>query len=89
MLGKNGIKVFGPIFPEKLTLTFLGDHSLTPCIFRCYDITQLSHKSLVNCISDERQAKFTNPQILNVYGIVHLCRRTKIDSRILDKLTIY
>jgi hypothetical protein len=25
-----------------------------PYIFRCYDITQLSHRSLVNCISDER-----------------------------------
>jgi hypothetical protein len=32
MLGKNGIKVFDHIFPQKLTLTFLGDHSLTPCI---------------------------------------------------------
>jgi hypothetical protein len=32
MLGKNGIKVFDHIFPHKLTLKFLGDHSLTPCI---------------------------------------------------------
>jgi hypothetical protein len=32
MLGKNGIKVFDHIFLQKLTLTFLGDHSLTPCI---------------------------------------------------------
>jgi hypothetical protein len=32
MLGKNGIKVLDHIFPQKLTLTFLGDHSLTPCI---------------------------------------------------------
>jgi hypothetical protein len=33
MLGKNGIKLCDNIFPQKLTLTFLGDHSLTPCIF--------------------------------------------------------
>jgi hypothetical protein len=33
VLGKNGIKVFDHIFPHKLTLTFLGDHYLTPCIF--------------------------------------------------------
>jgi hypothetical protein len=32
MLGKNGIQVFDHFFPQKLTLTFLGDHSLTPCI---------------------------------------------------------
>jgi hypothetical protein len=32
ILGKNGIKVFDHIFPHKLTLKFLGDHSLTPCI---------------------------------------------------------
>jgi hypothetical protein len=32
MLGKNSIKVFDHIFPQKLTLTFLADHSLTPCI---------------------------------------------------------
>jgi hypothetical protein len=32
MLGKNGIKVFDHIFPHKLTLKFLGDHSRTPCI---------------------------------------------------------
>jgi hypothetical protein len=32
MLGKNGVKVFDHIFPHKLTLKFLGDHSLTPCI---------------------------------------------------------
>jgi hypothetical protein len=32
MLGKNGIKVFDHIFPHKLTLKFLGEHSLTPCI---------------------------------------------------------
>jgi hypothetical protein len=32
MLGKNGINVFDHIFPQKLTLTFMGDHSLTPCI---------------------------------------------------------
>jgi hypothetical protein len=32
MLGKNGIKVFDHIFPQKLALTFLGDHSITPCI---------------------------------------------------------
>jgi hypothetical protein len=31
-LGKNGIKVFDHIFPHTLTLKFLGDHSLTPCI---------------------------------------------------------
>jgi hypothetical protein len=29
MLGKNGIKVFDHIFPHKLILKFLGDHSLT------------------------------------------------------------
>jgi hypothetical protein len=34
ILGKNGIKVFDLIFPRKLTLKFLGDHSLTPCIKR-------------------------------------------------------
>jgi hypothetical protein len=34
MLGKNGIRVFGHIFPDKLTLKFLGDHSLTPCILK-------------------------------------------------------
>jgi hypothetical protein len=28
----KGIKVFDHIFPDKLTLKFLGDHSLTPCI---------------------------------------------------------
>jgi hypothetical protein len=32
MLGKNGIKVFDHNFPHKLTLKFLGDHSLSPCI---------------------------------------------------------
>jgi hypothetical protein len=32
-LSKNGIKVFDHIFPDKLTLKFLGDHSLTPCIY--------------------------------------------------------
>jgi hypothetical protein len=32
MLGKNGVKVFDHIFLHKLTLKFLGDHSLTPCI---------------------------------------------------------
>jgi hypothetical protein len=31
-LSKNRIKVFAHIFPDKLTLKFLGDHSLTPCI---------------------------------------------------------
>jgi hypothetical protein len=35
-LSKNGIKVFDHIFPDKLTLKFSGDHSLTPCISR-YD----------------------------------------------------
>jgi hypothetical protein len=34
MLGKNGIKIFDHIFPEKLTLTLLGDHSLTPSILK-------------------------------------------------------
>jgi hypothetical protein len=28
MLGKNGIKVFDHIFPQKLTLTFLGNRNL-------------------------------------------------------------
>jgi hypothetical protein len=31
-LSKSGIKVFDHIFSDKLTLKFLGDHSLTPCI---------------------------------------------------------
>jgi hypothetical protein len=54
------------------------------CIFRCYDITQLSHRSLVNCISDERQAKFTNPQILNVHGIMKSTERHMADTQITD-----
>jgi hypothetical protein len=53
-------------------------------IFRCYDITQLSHRSLVNCISDERKAKFTNPKILNVHGIVKSTERHTTDTQITD-----
>jgi hypothetical protein len=55
-----------------------------PYIFRCYDITQLSHRSLVNCISDDRQAKFTNPQILNVHGILKSTERHTADTQITD-----
>jgi hypothetical protein len=39
MLGKNGIKVFDHIFPHKLTLKFLGDHSLTHCIYNSKNVT--------------------------------------------------
>jgi hypothetical protein len=53
-------------------------------IFRCNDITQLSHRSLVNFISDERQAKFTNPQVLNVHGIMKSTERHTADTQITD-----
>jgi hypothetical protein len=43
MLGKNGIKVFDHIFPHKLTLKFLGDHSLTPCIQGEFASQYLNH----------------------------------------------
>jgi hypothetical protein len=43
---------------------------------------QLSHRSLVNC--DERQAKFTNPQILNVHGIMKSTERQTADTQITD-----
>jgi hypothetical protein len=42
MLGKNGFKVFDHILPHKLTLKFLGDHSLTPCIVVFNDIRSVS-----------------------------------------------
>jgi hypothetical protein len=48
MLEKNAIKVFDHIFPQKVTLTFLEDHSLTPCI--------------VNAIKSEIRYKPTNFQ---------------------------
>jgi protein gp37 len=49
-----------------------------------YDITQLRPRSLVNCISDERQAKFTNPQILNVHGIMKSTEHHTADTQITD-----
>jgi hypothetical protein len=64
-----------------------GRHLLTVFhihIFRCYDITELSHRSLVNCISYERQAKFTNPQILNFHGIMKSTERHTVDTQITD-----
>jgi hypothetical protein len=42
------------------------------------------HSSLVNCISDERQAKFTNPQILNVHGTMKSTERHTADTQITD-----
>jgi hypothetical protein len=57
-------------------------------VLRCYDITQLSHSSLVNCVSDERETKFTNPQILNVHGIMKSTERHTADTQITDSAVI-
>jgi hypothetical protein len=55
MLGKNGVKVFDHIFLHKLTLKFLGDHSLTPCICiysyeEKYNKIEKRQNILVNCL---------------------------------------
>jgi protein gp37 len=58
-------------------------------IFRCNDITQLSRRPLVNFISDERQAKFTNPQVLNVHGIMKSTERHTADTQIITDWADY
>jgi hypothetical protein len=52
-LSKNGIKMFDHIFPDKLTLKFLGDYSLTPCIQAVpkgpHSLKDASSRSVMEC----------------------------------------